>query len=80
MKRSRQRESVFERGDALTLSGHKAMIHETDARGLYPIMGVIRYRTGDEPASWTAQGKFCHWKDSVSDLKPQAVSDTDDEE
>jgi len=60
--------TTFTKGHARTMGGRQATIFTTNARGKEPIVGVIHYDTADEPASWTAEGKFLRTKDTVSDL------------
>lgn len=71
----------FERGPACTVSGHKVTILMTNARGDYPIIGVVHHTSGDQETSWTAQGKMRkNGKDSVFDLRSQADEKVSDDE
>ena len=66
---SRMKFSELKHGDTLKMvGGQKAVILCTDARGQFPIIGFIAHATGDEPASWTREGRFLKHKESKFDL------------
>lgn len=58
-----------ETGKYKTRAGQTAVVFTVKARGKYPCIGLVRYKSADEPASWTLDGKFDHSKDGcVCDL------------
>lgn len=60
--------TTFIKGRARTVGGRDATIFSTNGRGTHPILGAVHYESADEPASWTATGKFLKNKDTMTDL------------
>ena len=62
-------------GKATVRCGKEAYIFTIKARGEYPVVGLVRYDSCDEPCSWTSDGKFNKDKENLSaDIVSQEIS------
>ena len=62
-------------GKATVRCGKEAYIFTIKARGEYPVVGLVRYDSSDEPCSWTLDGKFNKEKEGLStDIISQEVA------
>lgn len=53
-------------GPNRTRAGKEAIVFTVTARGQYPVVGIVRNTSCDDPASWTMDGRFNSDKNETS--------------
>ena len=53
-------------GPNRTRAGRDVVVLMTNAKGRYPVIGIIKNKDCDDPAAWTIDGKFNDEKEETS--------------